>query len=78
LLAVPLTAVRQPAVQLGRSAVRLLLDRIHAGSSDASHFEARITLPTELIIRRSCGCEPSLNRVRTASSRRHRRSVAAK
>jgi LacI family transcriptional regulator len=78
LLAVPLTAVRQPAVQLGRSAVRLLLDRIHTGSSNTSRFEARITLPTELIIRRSCGCEPSLNLVHKASSRRHRRSAAAK
>ena len=57
LLAVPLTAIRQPAAELGRSATRMLLDWIRSGSSGGS-FNPRIILPTELVIRQSCGCEP--------------------
>jgi LacI family transcriptional regulator len=57
LLAVPLTAVRQPAAELGRSAARLLLDWIRFGS-DAEYLSQRVILPTELVIRQSCGCEP--------------------
>ena len=49
----PLTTVRQPATRLGATAVdfimRILDDRT-AGDT--------ITLPTELIIRESCGCHP--------------------
>jgi LacI family transcriptional regulator, galactose operon repressor len=57
LLAVPITAVRQPAAELGRSATRLLLDwaRSRATSMPAAH--AQVILPTELVTRRSCGCE---------------------
>jgi LacI family transcriptional regulator len=59
LLAVPLTTVRQPAAELGRSATRLLLDWIRGSSgSGARTLHARVVLPTELVIRRSCGCEP--------------------
>jgi LacI family transcriptional regulator len=57
LLAVPLTAVRQPAAELGRSAARLLLDWIRSGPQ-AAYLSPRVLLPTELVIRRSCGCEP--------------------
>jgi LacI family transcriptional regulator len=57
LLGVPLTAVRQPAAELGRSATRLLLDWINARTPDLHTVNPRIILPTELIIRRSCGCE---------------------
>ncbi len=57
LLAVPLTAVRQPAAELGRSAARLLLDWIRSGSQ-AEYLNPRVLLPTELVIRQSCGCEP--------------------
>jgi LacI family transcriptional regulator len=59
LLAVPLTAVRQPAAQLGQSATRLLLDWIQRSpGANSRSLHARVTLPTELIIRRSCGCGP--------------------
>jgi LacI family transcriptional regulator len=59
LLAVPITAVRQPAAQLGQSATRLLLDLIRRPrGSDARSIQAQVILPTELIIRRSCGCQP--------------------
>jgi LacI family transcriptional regulator len=56
LLAVPLTAVRQPAAELGRSATRLVLDWVRSHASDLRSARARIVLPTELVIRRSCGC----------------------
>jgi LacI family transcriptional regulator len=70
LLAVPLTAVRQPAAQLGQSATRLLIDWIRRppGSRSGS-LHAQVILPTELIIRRSCGCEP----IRTIESDEKRR-----
>lgn len=59
LLAVPITTVRQPAAQLGQSATHLLLDWIRRSRGpDARSLQTRVILPTELIIRRSCGCEP--------------------
>jgi LacI family transcriptional regulator len=48
-----LSVVRQPAAELGRQAVRLLFDRLE---SSRVHPPVRITLPTELILRESCGC----------------------
>lgn len=64
LLAVPLTAVRQPAAQLGQSATRILLDWIQRSTgSDTRSLHAHVVLPTELVIRRSCGCE-SIKRIR--------------
>jgi LacI family transcriptional regulator len=57
LLAVPLTAVRQPAAEIGRSGTRLLLDSIQSGVPLRDRAHSRIVLPTELVIRRSCGCE---------------------
>ncbi len=47
----PITRIRQPAEQMGREAVRLLLDRIEANdSTPARHIE----LPTQLIVKDSC------------------------
>jgi LacI family transcriptional regulator len=57
LLSVPLTAVRQPAAELGRTAAHLLLDWIRSKSTEKRPINPQIVLPTELIIRRSCGCE---------------------
>jgi LacI family transcriptional regulator len=48
-----LTAVRQPAGMLGAEATKLLFERLKGGT------EARprsVVLPTELVIRESCGC----------------------
>jgi LacI family transcriptional regulator len=47
-----LTTVRQPMRELGEQAVRILLDRI----ADHSAPPHSVVLPTELVIRRSCGC----------------------
>jgi DNA-binding LacI/PurR family transcriptional regulator len=57
LLTVPLTAVRQPAAELGRTAAHLLLDWIRSRNPEKHPEHPQIVLPTELIIRRSCGCE---------------------
>ena len=50
-----LTLVRQPADELGRKAAELLFDRLE-GLEPAS--PRRFVLPTELVIRESCGCSP--------------------
>ncbi len=47
----PLTTVRQPLRAMGQKAVKLVL-----GALRGERPAAKETLPTELIIRRSCGC----------------------
>jgi LacI family transcriptional regulator len=51
ILTPPLTTVRAPIEQVGREAVRQLIRLIRG-----DQVEARLVLPTELIIRQSCGC----------------------
>jgi LacI family transcriptional regulator len=51
ILTPPLTTVRAPIEQVGREAVRLLIRLIRK-----EPVETRLVLPTELIIRQSCGC----------------------
>jgi LacI family transcriptional regulator len=43
---------------LGEEAVRILLDRVH----DRSAPRNSLVLPTEVVIRRSCGCRGALAR----------------
>ncbi len=57
LLAAPLTAVSQPAVELGRSGTQLLIDWIQSDAPEERQQIRRMLLPTELILRRSCGCD---------------------
>jgi LacI family transcriptional regulator len=45
----PITAISQPAQELGRRAVRALLDRIGQGPVESA------ALPARLVVRRSCG-----------------------
>ncbi len=47
-----LTTVAQPISDLGREAIRILLDRI----AQPDHHPIHLLLPTQLILRRSCGC----------------------
>jgi LacI family transcriptional regulator len=47
-----LTTVRQPIRELGERSVRTLLDRI----ADPAAPRRSVVLPTETVIRRSCGC----------------------
>jgi LacI family transcriptional regulator len=49
-----LTTVRAPTEEVGRTAVRQLLSIIHTEQA-----EPLILLPTELVIRSSCGCQSS-------------------
>ncbi len=51
ILTPPLTTVRAPIEQVGQAAVRQLLRLIRS-----EEVEPRLVLPTELIIRQSCGC----------------------
>jgi LacI family transcriptional regulator len=57
----PLTTVRQPMRELGERSVRMLLDRL--GEPGAPRRS--ITLPTQVVLRRSCGCRPAAHRGRT-------------
>jgi LacI family transcriptional regulator len=51
-LSQPLTTVRQPMHQIGRRAAALLHDRIGGSRRQPRHD----VLPTELVVRASCGC----------------------
>jgi len=53
LLNPPVTTVRQPAIELGRTSTRLLLQKI---KGDSLPSKIKKVLPVELIIRESCGC----------------------
>lgn len=53
LLNPPVTTIRQPAAELGRTSTRLLLQKIRSTTSASS---ARTVLPVTLMIRESCGC----------------------
>jgi len=49
-----LTAVRQPAHDLGAEAARLLFERLKGGGDARPRS---VVLPTELVLRESCGCQ---------------------
>jgi LacI family transcriptional regulator len=57
LITPPITAVRQPAANLGNISARLLLDRIKGEFTSPS---LRTVLPVTLIVRESCGCKRTL------------------
>ncbi|MHB9753684.1 LacI family DNA-binding transcriptional regulator [Streptomyces sp. BYX5S] len=48
----PITAIAQPTKELGRAAVRALVDRIEGRAPES------VTLPAHLVVRRSCGEHP--------------------
>jgi LacI family transcriptional regulator len=54
LITPPITAVRQPADELGSMAARLLLQRI---KGDSPTSRVKTVLPVSLIVRESCGCK---------------------
>lgn len=54
LITPPVTAIRQPAAELGRISARLLLQRINGEFTASS---VRTVLPVTLVVRESCGCK---------------------
>ena len=54
LITPPITAIRQPAAELGRVATQQLLQKIKGNLSSST---VRTVLPVSLILRRSCGCK---------------------
>ncbi|HEY6274971.1 MAG TPA: LacI family DNA-binding transcriptional regulator [Streptosporangiaceae bacterium] len=71
--AVPLSSVRQPRQQLGRTAAQLLLDEALGG---ASHQHRQVVFEPELVIRQSSQASPARPRAARAA-RRSPRPVAA-
>jgi len=61
LLTVPITVVRQSAHELGRSGAKLLFEMIRSGIPPKEMPKTRLILPTELVIRNSCGCKGSVD-----------------
>jgi LacI family transcriptional regulator len=59
----PLTTVRQPIQSLGERAVRAVLARV----ADRRSERQEVVLPTELVIRRSCGCRTANHNGRTVA-----------
>ena len=59
----PLTTIRQPLKRQGAIAVETLVRRLRGEPVDDI-----VVLPTELVIRRSCGCNPDARNVALASS----------
>jgi LacI family transcriptional regulator len=53
LLTPSLSAVRQPSAQLGEEATKLLFERLRGVAEDRPRS---VILPTELVLRESCGC----------------------
>jgi len=53
LITPPITAIRQPAAELGHMSARLLLQRIKRELTTSS---IRTVLPVTLVVRESCGC----------------------
>jgi LacI family transcriptional regulator len=54
LLNPPVTAIRQPATELGYTSTRLLLQRIKGEFTSST---VRTVLPVTLVVRESCGCK---------------------
>lgn len=63
----PLTTVRQPMRAIGEQAVTVLLERLR----DPDGLRRDVLMPTEVVLRRSCGCRPA-----HPASPRHQRGRA--
>jgi signal transduction histidine kinase/DNA-binding response OmpR family regulator/ABC-type sugar transport system substrate-binding protein len=59
----PLTTIRHPTFELGYQAVELLLDYITGRRTEVT----TVRIPTRLIVRESCGCQPYSTPILSAS-----------
>jgi LacI family transcriptional regulator len=64
LLSPPLTVIRQPAVNLGIQASKLLFERIATAQPPEGDFGIKLVLPVDFVIRGSCGC-PAAKRAKS-------------
>ena len=53
----PITTVRQPVQRMGALAVEMLLNVLESSPSENGSPVQRIVLPTELVVRTSCGSD---------------------
>jgi LacI family transcriptional regulator len=67
------TVVRQPVADLGRKAVSLLLQRIEG---DGALPATQVVMPTELVIRASCGCKMPVGRYKAKAGAVRRAAFA--
>jgi LacI family transcriptional regulator len=58
LLQPPLSVVRQPVCQLGRTSAEMLFSLLKADKRSKASAVTTTILPVELILRQSCGCPP--------------------
>ncbi len=54
----PLTTAHSFGEEMGRQAVRRLIDRIESDSTETEEARVRLRVSVKPVIRRSCGCEP--------------------
>ncbi|MGA2866398.1 MAG: LacI family DNA-binding transcriptional regulator [Verrucomicrobiota bacterium] len=70
----PLTAVAQPAEELGRTAAQLLLERL----KDPKRLVRQVVLPTRLMVRASCGARTAVQAERPGLPHPRKMGGAAK
>jgi LacI family transcriptional regulator len=58
LLQPPLSVVRQPVGQLGRTSAEMLFSLMNTDKQTKGSAVTTTILPVELILRQSCGCPP--------------------
>jgi LacI family transcriptional regulator len=74
MLSPPLTVIRQPVEELGKTAAKELFARLKMPAEEWPETSSRITLDIEMIVRSSCGCKPlytgTPRRLQTGSPRK--------
>lgn len=56
----PLSVVRQPVCQLGRTSAEMLFSLLKADKRTKPSAVSTTILPVELMLRQSCGCPPEI------------------
>ena len=69
-----ITVIQQPVAELGKRAAQMLLDRL---SASVDSPPANVVLPTQLVIRKSCGCGSALKRRKHAGGNSRKKITQA-